>query len=145
MPSRDESGKRISGGKQRQIRAAKQAPYKQDAQRVPEAHKESEYPKPPEDVGQLISWAAMMLGKLLAEAYQDKHLLGADRYRTIGQLTAQLGMIRDKALDQERITRMAKKTGLIADEKQSELKPTHGLTRPQTARRLRKPGDDAIC
>ena len=142
MPSRDESGKRISGGKQRQIRAAKQAPYKQGAQWVPER---PEYPKPPDDVGQLISWAALMLGQLLSDAYNDKNLLGADRYRTIGQLTAQLGMIRDKALDQERITRMAKKTGLIADEKPSELKPTHGLTRPQTARRLRKPGDDAIC
>ena len=145
MPSKDSSGKRISGAQQRKIRAAKLAPYQKDAGRVPEDTPSQDYPKPPEDVGQLIAWAAMMLGKLLAEAYQDRHLLGADRYRTIGQLTAQLGMIRDKALDQERITRMAKKTGLIADEKQSELKPTHGLTRPQTARRLRKPGDDAIC
>ena len=144
MPSKDSSGKRISGAQQRKIRAAKLAPYQKDAGRVPDTPS-PEYPKPPEDVGQLIAWAAMMLGKLLADAYNDKNLLGADRYRTIGQLTAQLGMIRDKALDQERITRMAKKTGLIADEKQSELKPTHGLTRPQTARRLRKPGDDAIC
>ena len=145
MPSKDSSGKRISGAQQRKIRAAKLAPYQQAAGRVPDDAPIPDYPKPPEDVGQLISWAAMMLGKLLSEAYLDKNLLGTDRYRTIGQLTAQLGMIRDKALDQERITRMARKNGLIPDEKQSELKPTHCITRPQTARRLRKPGDDAIC
>lgn len=142
MPSRDPSGKRISGAEQRKLRAAKRAPYEQEAQRQPET--QAEYPDPPDDVGQLISWAAAMLGRLLAEAYRDKNLLGADRYRTIGQLTAQLGMIRDKALDQERITKMAKKTGLLPDEKQTELKPTHGLKRPQTARRLRKPGDEPI-
>ena len=144
MPSRDETGKALSGYAGRKRAAEKRAAY---AKATADAHASGHVvpsldaflSPPPEDTAQLVSWAARLLGSLLWQAYRDPGLRGIDRYRIIGQLTAQLGMLRDKASEQERLAKLARKHGLTTIKTGIEhgLEPLAGTIKPPTARGYR--------
>ena len=138
MPIKDQNGKRLSGSALRKRAAEQRGAYEQA--RV-SGVTSSVIDDPPDDGAELISWSAKNLAKLLADAYRDAGLTGLDRYRIIGQLTAQLGMIRDKAAEQDKIAKLAQKHGLAKTPDKEGLEPFAGTIKPPTARGARKQGE----
>ena len=143
MPSRDENGKALSGYAGRKRAQDKRAAYDQAQQAsgdtVPTL--DGLTVPPPEDTSQLVTWAAKQIGLVMWQALNDKALKGLDRYRLIGQLGAQIGMLRDKATEQEKLDKLARKHGLIKNptELADGMKPLAGIVKPPTARGYRPP------
>ena len=143
MPSRDGSGKRLSGSAQRQRTTIQRGAYEQAQQAIGDTVPTLDglTVPPPEDTSQLVTWAAKQIGLVMWQALNDKALKGLDRYRLIGQLGAQIGMLRDKATEQEKLDKLARKHGLIKNTTglAEGMKPLAGIVKPPTARGYRPP------
>ena len=143
MPSRDERGKRLSGSAQRKRSATQRTAYEHAALALGDTVPTLDglTVPPPEDTSQLVTWAAKQIGLVMWQALNDKALKGLDRYRLIGQLGAQIGMLRDKATEQEKLDKLARKHGLIKNptELAEGMKPLAGIVKPPTARGYRPP------
>ena len=93
---------------------------------------------PLDDTASLIRWGAKMLATSVYLAAMDPDLPLNDKLRFVNDASAKLGMIRDKATEQEKLDRAAK----AFDQKRGKAqKPTGGpkslagVQKPATARR----------
>ena len=103
MPSRDPSGKRLPGSKQRAIKKRRAA---HETTRPPGGDAFGTLPAPPLDnTASLITWGAQALALALHRAMSDRSIFETERdqLRFIADGCAKLGMIRDKASEQEAI------------------------------------------
>ena len=140
MPSRDESGKRLSGSAQRKRSTVQRTAYEHAALAIGDTVPTLDglTVPPPEDTSQLVTWAAKQIGLVMWQALNDQALKGLDRYRLIGQLGAQIGMLRDKATEQEKLDKLARKHGLVETVAPAG-KSLAGIVKPPTARSYRPP------
>jgi len=94
---------------------------------------------PPESTAELVTWAASALAQVIHRAAQDRSifLTEADQLRFIADGCAKLGMVRDKAAEQERIKKAAVRAGLTSDKSKPSVgaKSLAGIEKPPTARR----------
>lgn len=94
---------------------------------------------PPESTAELVTWAASALAQVIHRAAQDRSifLTEADQLRFIADGCAKLGMVRDKAAEQERIKKAAVRAGLAPDKNKPSAgaKSLVGIEKPPTARR----------
>ncbi len=141
MPSRDESGKRLSGSAQRKRTTTQRTAYEHAALAIGDTVPSLEglSTPPPKDTALLVTWAVEHLALVLWQALNDGALRGVDRYRIIGQLSAQIGMLRDKATEQEKLDRLARKHGLVETVAPSGMQSLAGIVKPPTARGYRPP------
>lgn len=107
MPSRDSSGKRLPGSKQRAIKKRR---IEHEQTRPGSAAAESSHfdslPRPPiEDTAGLVRWGAQCLAVVMDRAIRDRSIFETERdqLRFVADCCAKLGMIRDKASEQEAI------------------------------------------
>ena len=139
MPSYDENGKRLSGAQQRK---SKREVHDRAAE---EPQSAINVGPPPLDSTTRITWASDVVAQTLYAASQDRQLIGPERYRIISSLASSLGMLRDKAAEQERLDRLASKAGLKQGAQAVKgLEPFAGTVKPPTARGTRKPGDRKV-
>ena len=117
MPSRDENGKRIPGSEQRKRKAEREAP---DAPRRPVRVEEPAGEPPPvdnpfdqlvapplDDTASLIRWGSKVHALALHHIAKNPAIYPNQRewLRALLGGTTQLGVIRDKAAEQEKIDR----------------------------------------
>lgn len=157
MPSRDENGKRIPGHAQRLRKAEREAPDPPAAKKVaakkraptkkapasaensaeqdlgPNPFDELE-PAPIADTSRLITWGAKLHALVLHQIAQDRSAYPNRRewYRALLGGTTSLGVIRDKAMEQQKID-----DALHRDEakgKKQGLSDVRGRKAPQVTR-----------
>lgn len=120
MPSKSPDGKRLSGAAQRKV---KQRRVEHERTREQTGGAFDALPVPPLDAtASLITWGARALALTLHRAMSDPTIFETERdqLRFIADGCAKLGMIRDKAAEQESIKRT------LAEVKKE--KETAGLT-----------------
>lgn len=112
MPSRDGSGKRLPGSKQRAIKKRRVA-HEQDRPKEAKAdasHFDRLPPPPIDDTSGLVRWGAQCLAVVMDRAIRDRTIFETERdqLRFVADCCAKLGMIRDKASEQEAIKKALK-------------------------------------
>lgn len=138
MPSLDpKTGKPISGA---EVRRRKMQRLEADrAREAPPDETGLSVCAPPESTAELVTWAASALAQVIHRAAQDRtiFLTEADQLRFIADGCAKLGMVRDKAAEQERIKKAAVRAGLAPDKNKPSAgaKSLAGIEKPPTARR----------
>jgi hypothetical protein len=137
VPIRDpETGKPLSGSALNRLRKAKV-----EAERTRDIEEQTglTLEPPPSSTAELVTWAAAALAQAIYRASQDRKifLTEADQLRYVADGCAKLGMVRDKAAEQERIKRVAERTGLTQDRNKpaAGAKSLAGIAKPETARR----------
>lgn len=121
MPSRDATGKRLSGAAQAR---KKKAAVEHERTRIKSAGGAfASLPPPPiDDTAALITWGAKALAMTLDRAMRDSAIFETERdqLRFVADGCAKLGMIRDKAVEQDKIRK--------ALHKEKKAAETAGLT-----------------
>lgn len=134
MPSRDPAtGKRLNGSQQRALAEARRAADEaRKAAALPESYRQIGAP-PIGDTASLISWAARCLAVVCHDALLDETLPPQEKRRFVADCCAKLGLVRDKAVEQDRI-RQAVKAWKGKPEGEG-LTPLAGIPEPTPARR----------
>lgn len=104
MPTLDKTGKRLPGSKQRAIKKRRVA-HEQTREPSDASHFDR-LPAPPiEDTAGLVRWGAQCLAMVMDRAIRDCSIFETERdqLRFLSECCAKLGMIRDKASEQEAI------------------------------------------
>lgn len=154
MPSRDANGKRLSGAALRQRKAEREQPDQKPAAKKPTATKkvpaapeaataedpgpnpfEQLEPAPIADTSRLITWGAKLHALVLHQIAQDRSAYPNRRewYRALLGGTTSLGVIRDKAMEQQKIDDALRRDDVKG--KKQGLTSAHGrkaeaITRP---------------
>lgn len=135
MPSRDpKTGKPVGGAaKARRRKAQAEAERK----RKPAAVSQVQVSPPPESTAELVTWSAGVLAALVYRASQDRtiFLTELDQLRFLADTCAKIGLVRDKAVEQDRLRRLAEAAGKLPSSKPAGAKPLAGVSKPDTARR----------
>lgn len=114
MPSRDGTGRRLGGAEQKKA-AADRAAAAEEAQTAreragmlhPPKRQPLSYddlpPPPLDDSAAMVTWGNKVVAVVMDQAMLDPFITEESRRRTLLDGAAKLGMIRDKAAEQERI------------------------------------------
>jgi hypothetical protein len=137
MPSRDANGRELSGNAKRKrgndrIKGELAAPGRD---------MDIDLDAPPEDTSQLVTWAAGALAKVLhAAARENAFATKGEQLRFLSDGLAKIGMLRDKAAEQDKLRKLAEKHKLTKSTNPGieGLEPLAGTVKPPTARRTRK-------
>lgn len=161
MPSRDENGKRIAGNAQRARKAEREAPDPPARKRAPVkrvAKKKALDPDPdpessstdagwfegpnpfdqlgdpPDDTAKLITWGAKIHAMGVVDIAQHPNAYPSRRewIRALLDKTTQLGVIRDKSAEQEKIDRALHRDDVKG--KKQGLSDVRGKKAPQVTR-----------
>ena len=136
MPSRTRDGRQVGGAeKERRKKARLEAERKRPAAPAQPSGGLSGLPAPPESTAHLIRWGARILAGVMHRAAQDGTIFETERdqLRFLADCCAKLGMIRDKAAEQELIDkRLAEIDG--EQNKSSGLEAVRGLKAPKISR-----------
>lgn len=109
MPWRDKAGKPLSGAAQAKKR--KQAKEHERTREQGESGHFDRLPAPPiDDTAGLVRWGAQCLAVVMDRAIRDRSIFETERdqLRFVADCCAKLGMIRDKASEQEAIKKALK-------------------------------------
>jgi hypothetical protein len=137
MPSRDANGRELSGNEKR----------KRGNERIkgelvaPGRDMDIDLDAPPEDTSQLVTWAASALAKVLhSAATENAFATKGEQLRFLSDGLAKIGMLRDKAAEQDKLRKLAEKHKLVKSTNPGSegLEPFAGTVKPSTARRTRK-------
>lgn len=139
MPSRNPDGSRLSGAQIRDRKRAKQERGETERQSgEPSALADLE--PPPENTAELVRWGAVVLAKVIHRAAQKPEIFAAesDQLKFIADGCAKLGIVRDKAKEQEDIAKQLK--AARGEQKAQGMERVSGRTAPAVARPSGRPG-----
>lgn len=137
MPSVDKkTGKPVGGAAKARARKAK---LKAAQKRKPTKTSLSfaDLPDPPlDDTAALITWGAKSLAVAMRRSMQDPSLFDAERdqLKFIAECVAKLGLIRDKATEQEKLQRAAAAAGKVSGTRPVGAQSLAAVPKPSTAR-----------
>lgn len=137
MPSRGKDGREISGAEKTRRRKARAEAERQREVAGPTAL--AGLPAPPENTAGLVRWGAQMLAAVMHRAAQERSIFETERdqLRFLSECCAKLGIIRDKAAEQELIDqRLAELEG--EKTRAAGLETVRGLTAPKISRPTRQ-------
>lgn len=141
MPARDKkTGKPLSGAQKRAAAKTKRAAYAQAAATSPDpvpTYKDfAVLPDAPVGKAEGVAYASDAVLLALQQVIRDPALTNVDRWRWIKDLSAVVGMVKDKARDERVLKQLAEQTGLApSTAKPAGAKPLAGIAKPKTARR----------
>lgn len=134
MPTIDpKTGKRIPGSKQRAIKK-RRVVHEQAREPSESSHFDALPPPPIEDTAALVRWGAQCLAVVMYRAIRQRDIFETERdqLRFVSECCAKLGMIRDKAAEQEAIKRALK--GRRKDQKAAGLDDASQYAKPRVPR-----------
>lgn len=141
MPARDpKSGKPLSGAAKRKRAKVKTTAYAKAAATSPDpvpTYKDfAVLSDAPVGKPEGVAWSSDVALLALQQVIRDPALANTDRWRWIKDLTAVIGMSKDKSRDERLLKQIAEQTGLApSTAKAAGAKPLAGIAKPKTARR----------
>lgn len=141
MPARDpKTGKALSGAAKRKRAKVNTTAYAKAAANSPDpvpTYKDfAILPDAPIGKPEGCAYASDATLLALQQVIRDPALSNMERWRWIKDLSAVVGMTKDKARDERLLKQLAEQTGLAPDTaKPAGAKPLAGIAKPKTARR----------
>lgn len=133
MPTRDSTGKRLSGAAQRK---RQQQIAERERQREGDGTTGFEQLEPPDlnETASLITWAAKGLALTAFRALSSPDIFDAEstKLRFVADCFVKIGMVRDKATEQEEYKRLKRK--LKGEEQKASTSRVLGETPPRVSR-----------
>lgn len=135
MPTRDAEGRELSGAEKERRRKAKLENERQRQPQVAGTSGIEGLPSPPTNTASLVRWGAQILAAVMYRAAQDRSIFETERdqLKFLAECAAKLGVIRDKAAEQELIDQRLAELDQEKT-KAAGLEPVHGFQAPKIPR-----------